>query len=218
MFLACRYAHPSVDSGRRVAFDHRQHRLAGFRHQDRTRAQQAGFSQREVASNLLITLSGSQQSTPTFWLNPRNGGSYNVIIEAPQYTIDSLQSLANIPLTANGRSNGLGSLATMKREAGNATLTRYNAQTTIDIFGTADGRDLGGVSNDISKIIDDVKANLQKSSTIEVRGQVQTVYRHHDRQLDSRHQLRARAVARTRRRDAHGFFSVSLTLLCQLHA
>jgi multidrug efflux pump subunit AcrB len=97
---------------------------------DRTRAQQAGFSQRDIASNLLITLSGSQQTTPTFWLNPRNGVSYNVITEAPQYTIDSLQSLANIPLNANGRSNILGSLATMRREVGNATLTHYNAQTT----------------------------------------------------------------------------------------
>ncbi|MGE8332249.1 MAG: efflux RND transporter permease subunit, partial [Paraburkholderia nemoris] len=142
---------------------------------DRTRAQQAGFSQRDIASNLLITLSGSQQTTPTFWLNPRNGVSYNVITEAPQYTIDSLQSLANIPLNANGRSNILGSLATMRREAGNATLTHYNAQTTIDIFGTADGRDLGGVSDDIRKIIDDAKADLPKTSTIEVRGQVQTM-------------------------------------------
>jgi multidrug efflux pump subunit AcrB len=142
---------------------------------DRTRAQQAGFSQREIASNLLITLSGSQQTTPTFWLNPRNGVSYNVITEAPQYTIDSLQSLANIPLNANGRTNILGSLATMKREAGNAVLTHYNAQTTIDIFGTADGRDLGGVSDDIRRIIDDARAELPKSSTIEIRGQVQTM-------------------------------------------
>jgi multidrug efflux pump subunit AcrB len=142
---------------------------------DRTRAQQAGFSQHDIASNLLITLSGSQQTTPTFWLNPRNGVSYNVITEAPQYTIDSLQSLANIPLNANGRSNILGSLATMKREAGNAVLTHYNAQTTIDIFGTADGRDLGGVSDDIRKIIDNTRAELPKGSSIEVRGQVQTM-------------------------------------------
>jgi multidrug efflux pump subunit AcrB len=142
---------------------------------DRTRAQQAGFSQRDIASDLLITLSGSQQTTPTFWLNPRNGVSYNVITEAPQYTIDSLQSLANIPLNANGRSNILGSLATMRREAGNAVLTHYNAQTTIDIYGTADGRDLGGVSDDIRKIIDESKAELPKTSTIELRGQVQTM-------------------------------------------
>jgi multidrug efflux pump subunit AcrB len=142
---------------------------------DRTRAQQAGFSQHDVASDLLITLSGSQQTTPTFWLNPRNGVSYNVITEAPQYTMDSLQSLANIPLTANGHSNILGALSTMQRQAGNAVLTHYNAQTTIDIYGTADGRDLGAVSDDINKIIADSKAQLPKGSTIELRGQVQTM-------------------------------------------
>jgi len=142
---------------------------------DRTRAQEAGFSQHDVASDLLITLSGSQQTTPTFWLNPRNGVSYNVITEAPQYTMDSLQSLANIPLTANGHSNILGALSTMQRQAGNAVLTHYNAQTTIDIYGTADGRDLGAVSDDINKIIADSKAQLPKGSTIELRGQVQTM-------------------------------------------
>ncbi|MBN3753023.1 efflux RND transporter permease subunit [Paraburkholderia sp. Tr-20389] len=142
---------------------------------DRTRAQQAGFTQRDVASNLLITLSGSQQTTPTFWLNPRNGVSYNVITEAPQYSIDSLQSLANIPLNANGHTNILGALSTMQRTAGNAVLTHYNAQTTIDIYGTADGRDLGAVSDDIQKIIADTKAQLPKGSSIELRGQVQTM-------------------------------------------
>ncbi|WP_028227325.1 efflux RND transporter permease subunit [Paraburkholderia ferrariae] len=142
---------------------------------DRTRAQQAGFTQRDVANDLLITLSGSQQTTPTFWLNPVNGVSYNVVTEAPQYTIDSLQSLANIPLTANGRSNILGALANMRREAGNAVVTHYNAQTTIDIYGTADGRDLGAVSDDIGKIIGEARAELPRGSTIVLRGQVQTM-------------------------------------------
>ncbi|MFX1735616.1 efflux RND transporter permease subunit [Paraburkholderia sp. A1RI_3L] len=142
---------------------------------DRTRAQQAGFTQRDVASDLLITLSGSQQTTPTFWLNPMNGVSYNVITEAPQYTINSLQSLENIPLTANGRSNVLGSLATMRREAGNAVLTHYNAQTTIDIYAGADGRDLGAVSDDVAKIIGEAKSELPHTSTVVLRGQVQTM-------------------------------------------
>ncbi|MDR3100559.1 MAG: efflux RND transporter permease subunit [Paraburkholderia sp.] len=142
---------------------------------DRTRAQQAGFTQKDVASDLLITLSGSQQTTPTFWLNPMNGVSYNVITEAPQYTIDSLQSLANIPLTANGRSNILGSLASMRRVSGNAVVTHYNAQTTIDIYASADGRDLGAVSDDVEKIIGESRADLPKSSTITLRGQVETM-------------------------------------------
>ncbi|CAG9218651.1 RND transporter [Paraburkholderia tropica] len=142
---------------------------------DRTRAQQAGFTQKDVASDLLITLSGSQQTTPTFWLNPMNGVSYNVVTEAPQYTIDSLQSLANIPLTANGRSNILGALASMRRESGEAVVSHYNAQTAIDIYGSADGRDLGAVSDDIRKIIDDARADLPKGSAIVLRVQVQTM-------------------------------------------
>jgi len=143
---------------------------------DRTRALQAGFTQKDIASDLLITLSGSQQTTPTFWLNPRNGVSYNVITEAPQYTMDSLQSLANIPLlTANGQSNILGSLASIKRTSGSAVVTHYNAQTTIDIYGSADGRDLGAVSDDINKIIAQAKSGLPHGSSIVVRGQVQTM-------------------------------------------
>ncbi|NLP61180.1 efflux RND transporter permease subunit [Paraburkholderia sacchari] len=145
---------------------------------DRTRAQQAGFTQKDVASDLLITLSGSQQTTPTFWLNPMNGVSYNVITEAPQYTIDSLQSLANIPLTANGRSNILGSLASMRRVSGDAVVTHYNAQTTIDIYASADSRDLGAVSDDVQKIIAEsgkTHADLPKGSTLSLRGQVDTM-------------------------------------------
>jgi len=142
---------------------------------DRTRAQQAGFTQKDVANDLLITLSGSQQTTPTFWLNPLNGVSYNVVTEAPQYTIDSLQSLANIPLTANGRSNILGSLASMRRVSGDAVVTHYNAQTTIDIYGSADGRDLGAVSDDVEKIIHEAQADLPRGSTIRLRGQVETM-------------------------------------------
>ncbi|CAM2181758.1 Multidrug resistance protein MdtC [Paraburkholderia sacchari] len=145
---------------------------------DRTRAQQAGFTQKDVASDLLITLSGSQQTTPTFWLNPMNGVSYNVITEAPQYTIDSLQSLANIPLTANGRSNILGSLASMRRVSGDAVVTHYNAQTTIDIYASADSRDLGAVSDDVQKIIAEsgkTQADLPRGSTLSLRGQVDTM-------------------------------------------
>ncbi|WP_322061276.1 efflux RND transporter permease subunit [Paraburkholderia sp. J63] len=142
---------------------------------DRTRAQQAGFTQKDVANDLLITLSGSQQTTPTFWLNPMNGVSYNVVTEAPQYTIDSLQSLANIPLTANGRSNILGALASMRRMSGEAVVTHYNAQTTIDIYGSADGRDLGAVSDDVEKLINESRADLPKGSTISLRGQVDTM-------------------------------------------
>ncbi|MGI4816187.1 MAG: efflux RND transporter permease subunit [Janthinobacterium lividum] len=143
---------------------------------DRTRAAQAGFTEKDLASDLLITLSGSQQTTPTFWLNPRNNVSYNVITEAPQYRIDSLQALANIPLaSANGRSNILGSLATLSRGSASAVVTHYNVQPTIDIYGTTDGRDLGGVSDDVQKIMDGAQKSLPHGSQMLLRGQTQTM-------------------------------------------
>jgi multidrug efflux pump subunit AcrB len=143
---------------------------------DRTKALQAGFTQRDVATNLLITLSGSQQTTPTFWLNPANGVSYNVITEAPQYDMDSLQSVANIPLTSpTGHTNLLGSLGSLRRGAREAVVNHYNAQTAIDLYGSTEGRDLGAVSDDVRRIIDQARGELPKGSTIEIRGQVQTM-------------------------------------------
>ena len=143
---------------------------------DRTKALQAGFTQRDVSSDLLITLSGSQQTTPTFWLNPANGVSYNVITESPQYDMDSLQALSNIPLvTPTGRSTILGALATLSREMGNAVDTHYNVQSTIDIYGTTEGRDLGAVADDLQRIVDASRKDLPRASQIQIRGQVQTM-------------------------------------------
>jgi multidrug efflux pump subunit AcrB len=144
---------------------------------DRTKAQQAGFSQREVASNLLISLSGSFQTNPTFWLNPKTGVSYNVITQAPQYEIDSLQALANIPL--NGRDNPkpeiLGSLATVTRSAERAVISHWNVQPVIDIYGAVQGRDLGGVAQDVREIVDASLKELPKGSRLIVRGQIETM-------------------------------------------
>jgi multidrug efflux pump subunit AcrB len=143
---------------------------------DRTKALQAGFTQRDVANNLLITLSGSQQTTPTFWLNPANGVSYNVITSAPQYDMDSLQSVANIPLTsASGKTNLLGSLATLSRGSREAVVYHYNAQTSINLYATTERRDLGAVSDDVQRIIDEARGELPKGSSIEMRGQVETM-------------------------------------------
>jgi len=143
---------------------------------DRTKALQAGFTQKDVSSDLLITLSGSQQTTPTFWLNPANGVSYNVITESPQYDMDSLQALSNIPLvTPTGKSTILGALATLSREMGNAVNTHYNVQSTIDIYGTTEGRDLGAVADDLQHIVDASRKDLPRGSHIQIRGQVQTM-------------------------------------------
>jgi CzcA family heavy metal efflux pump len=161
---------------------------------DRTKALQAGFTQREVAQNLLIALSGSSQTSPNFWLNPKNGVSYPVMTETPQYQVDSLQSLANIPLTrpslpagsggeaaaAMGSTAGLtssmlGSLGGMSRTMQQAVVSHYNVQPVIDVFGSVQGRDLGGVAADVQRIVAQAQKDLPAGSFVTVRGQVQTM-------------------------------------------
>ena len=143
---------------------------------DRTKTSQVGFTQKDVANNLLISLSGSSQTTPTFWLDPRTGVSYNVATQTPQYRVDSLQDLQNIPIT-NGMAPPqiLASLGSFTRGSEMAVVSHYNIQPVIDIFGSVDGRDLGGVSRDIAKIIDQSKKDLPQGSQIIERGQVLTM-------------------------------------------
>ena len=143
---------------------------------DRTKTSQVGFTQKDVANNLLISLSGSSQTTPTFWLDPRTGVSYNVATQTPQYRVDSLQDLQNIPIT-NGTAPPqiLASLSSFTRGSEMAVVSHYNIQPVIDIFGSVDGRDLGGVSRDIAKIIENSKKDLPQGSQIIERGQVQTM-------------------------------------------
>jgi multidrug efflux pump subunit AcrB len=147
---------------------------------DRTRAIQAGFQQHDIAQDLLIALSGSSQTSPNFWLNPRNGVSYLVATESPQYQIDSLQALQNIPLanggeTSNTQTQILGSLGSLSRTAQDAVVSHYNVQPVIDIFGSAQGRDLGGVASDLTRIVDGAKKELAPGSSIVIRGQVATM-------------------------------------------
>jgi len=147
---------------------------------DRTRAIQAGFQQHDIAQNLLIALSGSSQTSPNFWLNPKNGVSYQLATESPQYQIDSLQALQNIPLAngsvvSNTQAQILGSLGSLSRAAQDAVVSHYNVQPVIDIYGAAQGRDLGGVASDISRIVDGAKKELAPGSSIVIRGQVATM-------------------------------------------
>jgi len=155
---------------------------------DRSKALQAGLQQQDVAQNLLIALSGSSQTSPNFWLNPQNGVSYPVMTEMPQYDINSLQALANIPLSAtfapgaggSGSSAGgvdgiLGTLGTFSRTTQQAVVTHYNVQPAIDIYGSVQGRDLGGVASDVTRIVDASKADLPHGARVVIRGQVQTM-------------------------------------------
>jgi multidrug efflux pump subunit AcrB len=144
---------------------------------DRTKAEQVGFTQRDVASNLLISLSGSFQTAPTFWLDPKNGVSYSITTQTPQYRIDSLQSLENIPVAAANpaRSEILGNLASINRGSGMAVVSHYDIQPVIDIYGSVQGRDLGGVAREINKIVQESKKDLPRGSQVVVRGQIDTM-------------------------------------------
>jgi multidrug efflux pump subunit AcrB len=144
---------------------------------DRTRAQQAGLSQRDVATNLLIALSGSFQTNPSFYLNPKTGVNYNVITQAPQYKMDSLQALENIPVTGAGGAHWeiLGSLSSLSRGVERGVISHWNVQPVLDIYGGVQGRDLGGVADEVLKIVNDSAKELPKGSRFIVRGQVETM-------------------------------------------
>ncbi|SAL66025.1 acriflavin resistance protein [Caballeronia terrestris] len=145
---------------------------------DRTKAIQAGLTQRDVAQNLLIALSGSSQTTPNFWLDPKNGVSYPLMAEVPQYDIHSLQTLANIPVAtvaSNASQNLLGTLGTMSRSTQQAVVSHYNVQPVLDIFAATQGRDLGGVAEDVTRLVDAARASLPAGSSIVIRGQVQSM-------------------------------------------
>ena len=138
---------------------------------DRTKARDIGFTQREVA------LSGSFQTSPSFWLNPKNGVSYQIATQTPQYRVQSFQDLANIPVTGTGNAppSILASLASFSRGSDLSVVSHYNVAPVIDIFGSVQGRDLGGVSKDIFSIVSSSQKELPRGSQLIVRGQIQTM-------------------------------------------
>jgi multidrug efflux pump subunit AcrB len=144
---------------------------------DRTKAQQVGFTQRDVASNLLISLSGSFQTTPEFWLDPKTGVSYSIAAQTPQYRVQSLQDLENIPVTgpSSARPQILASLASINRTTGTAVVSHYDIQPLIDIYGSVQGRDLGGVAREINRIVEDAKKSAPRGTQVSIRGQIQTM-------------------------------------------
>jgi multidrug efflux pump subunit AcrB len=145
---------------------------------ERTKAQELGFSGHDIAQNLLVSLSGSFQTSPTFWVDPKNGVSYQIATQTPQYYEDSLQDLVNTPVTGSDPSappSLLASLVSIQRGTGMGVVSHYNVAPVIDVFGSVEGRDLGGVSRDIDKIIDSLRGQLPRGSRVVVRGQVQTM-------------------------------------------
>ncbi|WP_341918662.1 efflux RND transporter permease subunit [Hydrocarboniphaga effusa] len=143
---------------------------------DRSRAEQLGLTQRDVANNLLITLSGSLQTSPTFWLNLNNGTQYPIVTQAPQNQLATLQDLQNLPVaSSSGEPQILGGLATIERGFGSSIVSKYDAQPVIDIYGAVQDRDLGSVSRRVDEIIAEHSQDLPKGTRIVARGQMLTM-------------------------------------------
>jgi multidrug efflux pump subunit AcrB len=142
---------------------------------DRSLASEVGLTERDVADSLLVTLAGSNQVAPTFWLNPQNGVSYPIVTQTPQYRIDSFSDLTNLPVTAGGSSQLLGALAYISRGPSDGVVSHYNVQPVIDLYGAVQGRDLGAVAGDIQAILRDTAKDVPKGSTVTLRGQAQTM-------------------------------------------
>ncbi len=143
---------------------------------DRTKAQQIGLQQRDVANSMLITLSGSGQTAPNQWLNPQNGVNYQVVAQSPTYRMDSFEALSRTPVTTTNGTNSqlLANLATMKRDVSAIVIDHYNIQPTYDIYADVDRRDLGGVADAIHNIIKS-HTKLPSGTFIDLRGEVTTM-------------------------------------------
>ncbi|MGA8529195.1 MAG: efflux RND transporter permease subunit, partial [Acidobacteriaceae bacterium] len=146
---------------------------------DRTKAEQGGYTERDIASSVLNTLSGSLQITPMFYLNYKNGVNYNLVAQTPQYRMQSLQDLQNIPLTASGNHTPeiLGDVSSIHRGDEMAVITEYNLRRTVDIYGAVQDRDLGSVARAVDAIVAHNRPGLPRGTFITVRGQVQTMRR-----------------------------------------
>ncbi len=142
---------------------------------DRSIAGLVGLSERDAATSMLTTLAGSTQTSPTYWLNPKNGVSYAVSVQTPQHDFDTMSALREMPITANSGASAtqlLGGLATFTRSPGDAVVDHYNVRPVIDIYATPQGRDLGGVAADIRKVIQDTAHDVPRGSSVVLRGQV----------------------------------------------
>src|SRR5437868_7826249 len=144
---------------------------------DRTRAQYVGLTERDVTNSLVVNLAGSSQVAPTYYLNPDNGVSYSIVMQTPQYQMDSLSALQTLPITAAGNSQSpiLGGIADIKRSTSSAVVSQYDIQSMVQIFATTSGRDLGAVATDIRQVIADTAKEVPKGSSVVLLGQVQTM-------------------------------------------
>jgi multidrug efflux pump subunit AcrB len=144
---------------------------------DRTRAAQLGLTQRDVASSVLVSLAGSSDGSPNFWLDPRNGVNYRVVVQTPPYRIDSVDALQREPLVAPNPAGPqlLTNVGSVERGTTPGVTNHYNVQRVFDVYASVQDRDLGGAARDIERILADVQRDLPRGSSLVVRGQVQSM-------------------------------------------
>ena len=145
---------------------------------DRTKAQQGGYTQQNVATSVLNTLSGSLQVTPMYYLNWKNGVVYNLVAQTPQYHVDTMQDLQNIPITTPGHPSPgiLADVAAVGHGSEQAAVSHYNIRRVIDIYGAVQDRDLGAVGREVQRVVDANTKDLPRGTYITVRGQVDTMH------------------------------------------
>jgi multidrug efflux pump subunit AcrB len=144
---------------------------------DRTRAQYVGLTERDVTNSLVVNLAGSSQVAPTYYLNPDNGVSYSIVMQTPQFQIDSLSALQTLPITAASTSSPpiLGGIANITRSISSAVVSQYDIQSMVQIFATSQGRDLGAIAADVRSAIANTAKEVPKGSSVVLLGQVQTM-------------------------------------------
>jgi CzcA family heavy metal efflux pump len=144
---------------------------------DRTRAQYVGLTERDVTNSLVVNLAGSAQIAPTYYLNPDNGVSYSIVMQTPQYQMDSLSALETLPITAGNTATPpiLGGIANISRSTSSAVVSQYDIQPMVQIYATPQGRDLGAVATDVKTAIADTAKEVPKGSSVVLLGQVQTM-------------------------------------------
>jgi multidrug efflux pump subunit AcrB len=144
---------------------------------DRARSEELGLTQKDVATSLLVTLSGSFQTAPNYWLNPASSIQYPIVTQTPPYRLDSLDALKNLPLSGvtGQQPQVLGAVANFSRGVGPAVVSHYNAQNALDIYAAVQDRDLGSVARDLEQILRDLAPQVPKGTQVISRGQVITM-------------------------------------------
>ena len=144
---------------------------------DRAQAQYVGLTEQDVTNSLLVMLAGSSQVAPSFWLDQKSGVQYPIVMQTPQYQVDTLSELQNLPITASPASvpQVLGAVASVARNTSNAVVSQYNIQPMVQVYATTQGRDLGAVAADIDGILRATAKEAPKGSTVALLGQVQTM-------------------------------------------